>query len=562
MLVDCADGRELGAERRRLRTRRDRRAPAGAGRRRRARARLGAAGSRGLPASAGATCPRLLAETGVDPDEVIGVGIDFTSCTMLPTLADGTPLCVLDELRREPHAWVKLWKHHAAQPEADRINAVGDRARRAMAGPLRREDLVGVVLREGAADPRRGARGLRARRSADRGARLGRLAADRRGEPERAAPRATRRCGRSATGFRPTRTSPRSTRASSTSSTRSCRARIAPLGARAGGAQRAGRRAGPGSCRHGGGRRERRLPRLGPGRARDRPGNAGDDHGHEQLPHPARRRARRGRGHVRRRRGRRRARAVRLRGRPVGASATSSAGSRDDAVPPSTTTRRAGRAATTCTTCSRSRRARCGRARPACSRSTGGTATARCSSTPTCSGLLVGMTLATRRAEIYRALIEATAFGTRVIIEAFEQAGLRVDAIVACGGLPERNPLLMQIFADVIGREIAVAASRRRPRSAPRCSAPSRRAPRRRHATIAEASSRMARLSETVFRPAARAPRRLRRPLRRIPAPARPLRSRRRRRHAPAEAPPERRCRRGSDALVSALRPAAVSATG
>ncbi len=68
--------------------------------------------------------PALLAETGVDPAEVIGIGIDFTACTMLPTLADGTPLCVLDELRAEPHAWVKLWKHHAAQPEADRINEV------------------------------------------------------------------------------------------------------------------------------------------------------------------------------------------------------------------------------------------------------------------------------------------------------------------------------------------------------------------------------------------------------------------------------------------------------
>ncbi len=68
--------------------------------------------------------PCLLAETGVSPDEVIGIGIDFTSCTMLPTLADGTPLCTLDDLRREPHAWVKLWKHHAAQPEADSINAV------------------------------------------------------------------------------------------------------------------------------------------------------------------------------------------------------------------------------------------------------------------------------------------------------------------------------------------------------------------------------------------------------------------------------------------------------
>jgi L-ribulokinase len=70
------------------------------------------------------TVPALLAETGVDPADVIGVGIDFTACTMLPTLADGTPLCVLDDLRAEPHTWVKLWKHHAAQPEADRINAV------------------------------------------------------------------------------------------------------------------------------------------------------------------------------------------------------------------------------------------------------------------------------------------------------------------------------------------------------------------------------------------------------------------------------------------------------
>ncbi|TML33283.1 MAG: ribulokinase, partial [Actinobacteria bacterium] len=68
--------------------------------------------------------PALLAETGVDPAEVIGVGIDFTACTMLPTLADGTPLCLLEELRSRPHAWVKLWKHHAAQPEADRINEV------------------------------------------------------------------------------------------------------------------------------------------------------------------------------------------------------------------------------------------------------------------------------------------------------------------------------------------------------------------------------------------------------------------------------------------------------
>ncbi len=71
-------------------------------------------------------------------------------------------------------------------------------------------------------------------------------------------------------------------------------------------------------------------------------------------------------------------------------------------------------------------------------------------------GLLIGATLATRPEEIYRALIEATAYGTRVIIEAFEEHGVAVQDIVAAGGLPERNRLLMQIYADVMGREFKV----------------------------------------------------------------------------------------------------------
>ena len=75
------------------------------------------------------TVPAVLAESGVDPADVIGIGIDFTACTMLPTKADGTPLCRLPDYRARPHAWVKLWKHHAAQPEADRINAGGAGAR-------------------------------------------------------------------------------------------------------------------------------------------------------------------------------------------------------------------------------------------------------------------------------------------------------------------------------------------------------------------------------------------------------------------------------------------------
>jgi L-ribulokinase len=72
-------------------------------------------------------------------------------------------------------------------------------------------------------------------------------------------------------------------------------------------------------------------------------------------------------------------------------------------------------------------------------------------------GVLLGMTLATRAEEIYRALIEATAFGTRTIIEAFESKGIAVNQLVACGGLPEKNHLLMQIYADVTGRQIKLA---------------------------------------------------------------------------------------------------------
>jgi L-ribulokinase len=65
--------------------------------------------------------PAAVESAGVDPAHVIGIATDFTACTMVPTLADGTPLCDTDELRDEPHAYVKLWKHHAAQGQADRI---------------------------------------------------------------------------------------------------------------------------------------------------------------------------------------------------------------------------------------------------------------------------------------------------------------------------------------------------------------------------------------------------------------------------------------------------------
>lgn len=78
---------------------------------------------------------------------------------------------------------------------------------------------------------------------------------------------------------------------------------------------------------------------------------------------------------------------------------------------------------------------------------------------PRLSGLILGQSLHTTHAETYRALIEATAFGALMIIERIEECGVAVRDIVACGGLAERNPLLMQIYADICGRPIAVSRS-------------------------------------------------------------------------------------------------------
>jgi L-ribulokinase len=68
--------------------------------------------------------PAAMVVAGITPDQVIGVATDFTASTPLPVLADGTPLCRLPELTGRPHAYPKLWKHHAAQDQADRINAL------------------------------------------------------------------------------------------------------------------------------------------------------------------------------------------------------------------------------------------------------------------------------------------------------------------------------------------------------------------------------------------------------------------------------------------------------
>jgi L-ribulokinase len=71
-----------------------------------------------------AAIPPLFSRSGVSANDVVGVGVDFTSCTVLPATGAGVPLCTLPQWREHKHAWPKLWKHHAAQPVADRLNEV------------------------------------------------------------------------------------------------------------------------------------------------------------------------------------------------------------------------------------------------------------------------------------------------------------------------------------------------------------------------------------------------------------------------------------------------------
>ena len=129
--------------------------------------------------------PLAVRDSGVDPADVIGIATDFTACTMVPTTADGTPLCELPAFADRKHAFVKLWKHHAAQPHADRINALA--AQRGEPWLPRYGGLIssewefakGLQLLE--EDPR----GLRGHRALGRGRRLDRVAAVRHVRPQR-----------------------------------------------------------------------------------------------------------------------------------------------------------------------------------------------------------------------------------------------------------------------------------------------------------------------------------------------------------------------------------------
>lgn len=117
-------------------------------------------------------------------------------------------------------------------------------------------------------------------------------------------------------------------------------------------------------------------------------------------------------------------------------------------------------------------------------------------------GLILGQTLHTTPEEIYRALIEATAFGAKVIINRFEEYGVKVEEIVNCGGIAEKNRLLMQIYADILGRPMKIS------RSAQTCAlgaaifgAVAAGKSMGGYETVESAQSAMCGLKDTVYRP-------------------------------------------------------------
>ncbi len=402
------------------------------------------------------TIPAVLAESGVAPDDVIGLGVDFTACTMLPTTAAGTPLCFLPEWRDHPHAWVKLWKHHAAQPEATRLNEtatrLGYRFLERYGGKISSEWFFPKIWQILDEDP-------------DVYAATGRFieAADwvvwqLTGVETRNSCTAGYKAIWSKTeGFPPDAffraLDPRLEHVVDEKMSRT----ILPLGARAGGltdeaARWTGLRPGtavavanvdahvavpaatvtePGrmviimgtsNCHMLLGTAERNVPGMC--------GVVGDG----ILP-----------------------------GMPGYEAGQSCVGDHfawfvENAVPGAYEREAAARGIDVHTLLEeKAARLAPGESGLLALDWWNGNRSVLVDVDLT--GVLVGATLATRPEEIYRALIEATAFGTRMIIETFRANGLPVDEIVATGGLPEHNKLLMQIYADVTGLPIRIPAS-------------------------------------------------------------------------------------------------------
>ncbi|GGT97506.1 ribulokinase [Actinomadura citrea] len=388
--------------------------------------------------------PAAVAEAGVDPAQIVGIGTDFTSCTVLPVLSDGTPLCELPESAGRPHAWPKLWKHHAAQPQADRITALAhERAEKWIkryGGRISSEWQFAKALQVLEEDPDTYRRTERWIEAADW------IVWQLTGRETRNA------CTAGYKGIHQDGGYPSADYLAALhpgfadfAATRLAHP-LSPLGSRVGTlTAEAARRTG--------------LPE-GIAVA------AGNIDAHVTAPA---------------------ARAVEN-GRLLAIMGTSTChvvssavlaevpgicGVVDGGITAGAYGYEAGQSAVgdifawwTRMTGRDHDELAAGSAAPVGSHGlvaldwTGGNRSVLVDHH--LSGVIAGMTLATRPEEVYRALMEATAYGTRVIVEAFEAAGVPVEEFVVAGGL-KRNAALMQIYADVLRRPVSIAASDQAP---------------------------------------------------------------------------------------------------
>jgi L-ribulokinase len=117
-------------------------------------------------------------------------------------------------------------------------------------------------------------------------------------------------------------------------------------------------------------------------------------------------------------------------------------------------------------------------------------------------GVLLGATLLTKPEEIYRALIEATAYGTRTIVEAFRNSGVPINEVYACGGIAEKNALMMQIYSDVLKMDIKISASSQTPAlGSAMFGAVAAGKDRGGYDDIKDAAKEMARLKDDIYQP-------------------------------------------------------------
>ena len=405
------------------------------------------------------TIPAVLRQSGVKPDEVVGIGIDFTACTMLPVKADGTPLCVLPEFRDNPNAWVKLWKHHAAQPMADLINETARRMGEPWlpryGGKISSEWFFSKALQILKEAPEVYAAADRLIEAADWV--IWQLTGVETRNECTAGYKAIYQDGHFPRREFFAALDPRFADVVDTRMKRE----LSPLGGRAGG-----------------------LTEQAAAWTGLRPGTAvavANVDAHVTVPavtvtEPGRMVMIMGTSTCHMLLGDRIQEVEGmcgvvtngiipgLQGYEAGQSGVGDifAWFVDNAVPPEyhEAARSAGM------DLHKYLETEAARQRPGESGLLAldwwnGNRSILVDADLT--GLLIGATLGTRAPEIYRALIEATAYGTRIIIESFERRGISVNELILAGGLPEKNKLLVQIYADVTGRPLKFAASNQAP---------------------------------------------------------------------------------------------------